>query len=114
MVTLSFNLAPGASLGAAVAYIAGYMLLQTGAQSWKWILASPAIFAVIGLLARGHSASGVVAQRGAGAPPHVFVTGSPAAPAAMLFVLVLAATLCAAAGWAYSRVADRARRRLSS
>src|SRR5580692_4973658 len=40
------------SLGAAVAYIAGYALLQTGAQSWKWILASPAIFAVIGLLLR--------------------------------------------------------------
>lgn len=40
------------SLGAAVAYIAGYTLLQTGAQSWKWILASPAIFAVIGLLLR--------------------------------------------------------------
>jgi hypothetical protein len=85
------------------------------APVWVAVTISGALFfAVVGLLARGHSASGVVAQRGAGAPPHVFVTGSPAAPAAMLLVLVLAATLCAAAGWAYSRVADRARRRLSS
>jgi putative MFS transporter len=38
--------------GAAVAYIAGYALLGTGAQSWKWILASPALFAAIGLLLR--------------------------------------------------------------
>jgi putative MFS transporter len=39
-------------LGAAVAYILGYALLSTGAQSWRWILASPAIFALIGLLMR--------------------------------------------------------------
>ncbi len=39
-------------LGAAVAYVAGYALLATGPQSWKWILASPAIFAAIGLLMR--------------------------------------------------------------
>jgi Domain of unknown function (DUF1707) len=85
------------------------------APVWVAVTISGALFfAIVGLLARGHSASGVVAQRGAGAPPHVFVTGSPAAPAAMLLVLVLAASLCAAAGWAYSRVADRARRRLSS
>jgi MFS transporter, putative metabolite transport protein len=39
-------------LGAAVAYAAGYALLQTGPHSWKWILASPALFAALGLLLR--------------------------------------------------------------
>lgn len=39
-------------LGAAVAYLAGYALLKTGPSSWKWILASPALFAAIGLLLR--------------------------------------------------------------
>jgi MFS transporter, putative metabolite transport protein len=39
-------------LGAAVAYIAGYALLRTGPESWKWILASPAVFAAVGLLLR--------------------------------------------------------------
>jgi putative MFS transporter len=39
-------------LGAAVAYVAGYALLRTGPESWKWILASPAIFAAVGLLLR--------------------------------------------------------------
>jgi putative MFS transporter len=39
-------------LGAAVAYVAGYAFLRTGPESWKWILASPAIFAAIGLLLR--------------------------------------------------------------
>ena len=39
-------------LGAAVAYVAGYALLRTGPDSWKWILASPAIFAAAGLLLR--------------------------------------------------------------
>jgi putative MFS transporter len=40
------------SLGAATAYLAGYALLRTGPESWKWILASPAIFAAVGLLMR--------------------------------------------------------------
>ncbi|MGB7014910.1 MAG: MFS transporter [Candidatus Cybelea sp.] len=40
------------SLGAAVAYVSGYALLRTGPESWKWILASPAIFAIGGLLLR--------------------------------------------------------------
>jgi putative MFS transporter len=39
-------------LGAAVAYVAGYALLATGPQSWKWILASPALVAGVGLLLR--------------------------------------------------------------
>jgi putative MFS transporter len=39
-------------VGAAVAYIAGYALLHTGPDSWKWILASPAIFAIAGLMLR--------------------------------------------------------------
>jgi putative MFS transporter len=39
-------------LGAAVAYVVGYALLATGANSWRWILASPAIFAAAGLLLR--------------------------------------------------------------
>ncbi len=39
-------------LGAAIAYVAGYALLATGPQSWKWILASPALVAGIGLLLR--------------------------------------------------------------
>jgi MFS transporter, putative metabolite transport protein len=38
--------------GAAVAYMAGYALLSTGPNSWKWILASPALFAFVGLLMR--------------------------------------------------------------
>lgn len=39
-------------LGAAVAYVAGYLLLRTGPESWKWILSSPAVFAAIGLAMR--------------------------------------------------------------
>lgn len=39
-------------LGASVAYVAGYALLRVGPDSWKWILASPAIFAGLGLLLR--------------------------------------------------------------
>ncbi|MGC2129632.1 MAG: MFS transporter [Candidatus Aquilonibacter sp.] len=39
-------------LGAAVAYVAAYALLGTGPQSWKWILASPALIAAIGLWLR--------------------------------------------------------------
>jgi putative MFS transporter len=39
-------------LGAAIAYVAGYALLHTGGDSWKWILASPALFALLGLLLR--------------------------------------------------------------
>lgn len=39
-------------LGAAVAYVAGFALLRTGPESWKWILASPALFAGLGLLLR--------------------------------------------------------------
>jgi MFS transporter, putative metabolite transport protein len=40
-------------LGAAVAYVAGYLLLHVaGAESWRWILASPALFAFGGLLLR--------------------------------------------------------------
>ena len=40
-------------LGAAVAYVAGYALLRhAGAESWRWILASPALFAAIGLALR--------------------------------------------------------------
>jgi len=39
-------------LGAAVAYVAGYALLHTGGDSWKWILASPALSALLGLLLR--------------------------------------------------------------
>jgi putative MFS transporter len=39
-------------LGAAIAYVAGFALLRTGPDSWKWILASPALFAAGGLLLR--------------------------------------------------------------
>jgi putative MFS transporter len=39
-------------VGASAAYVAGYALLATGPDSWKWILASPAIFAATGLLLR--------------------------------------------------------------
>jgi MFS transporter, putative metabolite transport protein len=38
--------------GAAMAYVVGYALLGTGPQSWKWILASPALIAAIGLVLR--------------------------------------------------------------
>jgi MFS transporter, putative metabolite transport protein len=38
--------------GALTAYVVGYALLQTGPQSWRWILASPALIATIGLLLR--------------------------------------------------------------
>lgn len=39
-------------LGAAVAYVAGYAFLRLGPESWKWILASPALFAALGLFLR--------------------------------------------------------------
>lgn len=39
-------------LGAAIAYVVGFALLQLGAESWRWILASPAVFAGFGLLLR--------------------------------------------------------------
>lgn len=39
-------------VGAAVAYVAGYALLTVGPNSWKWILVSPALFAIVGLLMR--------------------------------------------------------------
>jgi putative MFS transporter len=39
-------------LGAATAYVVGYALLRTGNDSWRWILASPAPFAALGLLLR--------------------------------------------------------------
>ncbi|MDP9111034.1 MAG: MFS transporter, partial [Candidatus Eremiobacteraeota bacterium] len=39
-------------LGAAVAYVAGYTFLHVGGESWRYILASPAFFAAIGLLMR--------------------------------------------------------------
>lgn len=42
-------------LGAAVAYVAGFALLATGPNSWKWILASPAVFAAGGLLLRARA-----------------------------------------------------------
>jgi putative MFS transporter len=39
--------------GAAVAYAAGYVFLRAaGSESWRWILASPALFALFGLLLR--------------------------------------------------------------
>ncbi len=38
--------------GAAVAYAAGYGLLHAGPDAWRWILASPAVFALVGLLLR--------------------------------------------------------------
>ena len=42
-------------VGAAVAYVAGYALLSAGAGSWKLILASPALFAIVGLLMRANA-----------------------------------------------------------
>jgi MFS transporter, putative metabolite transport protein len=38
--------------GAMMAYVVGYALLGTGPESWRWILASPALIAAIGLLLR--------------------------------------------------------------
>jgi putative MFS transporter len=38
--------------GAALAYVFGYALLSLGAESWRWILMSPAFFALIGLFMR--------------------------------------------------------------
>ena len=38
--------------GAMMAYVVGYALLGTGPQSWRWILASPALIAAIGLVLR--------------------------------------------------------------
>lgn len=38
--------------GAMMAYVVGYALLGTGPQSWRWILASPALIAAIGLALR--------------------------------------------------------------
>ncbi|MBC5814949.1 MAG: MFS transporter, partial [Candidatus Eremiobacteraeota bacterium] len=39
-------------LGAAIAYVAGFWFLRFGSESWKWILASPALFAFVGVLMR--------------------------------------------------------------
>jgi putative MFS transporter len=39
-------------VGACAAYVAGSAMLSLGSESWKWILASPAIVAAIGLLIR--------------------------------------------------------------
>ena len=63
-------------LGAAVAYVAGYALLATGPQSWKWILASPALFATIGLLLRASAPESPfwLAARAAGEVRASFVT----------------------------------------
>jgi MFS transporter, putative metabolite transport protein len=58
--------------GAAAAYAVGYTLLPTGAQSWRWILASPAIFAAFGLLLRASAPESPLwlRSRAAGAIAH--------------------------------------------
>ncbi|MDH6194120.1 putative MFS transporter [Mycobacterium frederiksbergense] len=40
------------AIGAAVAFVVAYLLRDTGPDAWRWLLASPALFAVITLLAR--------------------------------------------------------------
>lgn len=40
------------AVGAAAAYIVGYALKDVGPDAWRWLLASPAVFAIITLLAR--------------------------------------------------------------
>lgn len=39
-------------VGYAVSFVIGYFMLSIGTDSWRWILASPALFAVVWLLAR--------------------------------------------------------------
>lgn len=88
-----------------------------GAPVPVWIacvVSGALMFAVLGILARGHQAAAVVGPRTSGAAQHVFFTQGPNASVLTLFVLVLAATLIAAAGWAYSRAAERSGRRLGS
>ena len=78
------------------------------------VVSGSLMLAVLGLLVRGHQAAAVAGPRAPGAPQHVFFSQGPGASVATLFALVLAATLIAAAGWAYSRAAQRGSRRLSS
>lgn len=40
------------AVGAAAAYVVGYALKDFGPDAWRWLLASPAVFAIITLLAR--------------------------------------------------------------
>ena len=63
--------------GAAVAYAAGYTLLQhAGPESWRWILASPALFAAFGLLLRASAPESPLwlASRDAGVLDHTRFT----------------------------------------
>jgi hypothetical protein len=77
------------------------------------VVSGSLMLAVLGILARGHQAAAVAGPRASGASQHVFFSQGPGASVATLFALVLAATLIAAAGWAYSRAAERSSRRLS-
>lgn len=77
------------------------------------VVSGSLLFAVLGILARGHQGTGVAGPRGSNGP-HVFFVQGQSASGAMLFALVLAATLIAAAGWAYSRAAQRGARRVGS
>jgi hypothetical protein len=78
------------------------------------VVSGSLMLAVLGILARGHQAVAVAGPRVSGAPQHVFFSQGPGASVATLFALILAATLIAAAGWAYSRATQRGPRRLSS
>jgi MFS transporter, putative metabolite transport protein len=40
------------AVGAAVAFVVGYLLRDIGSDAWRYLLASPAVFAIITLLAR--------------------------------------------------------------
>jgi Domain of unknown function (DUF1707) len=78
------------------------------------VVSGSLMLAVLGIVARGHQAAAVAGPRVSGAPQHVFFSQGAGASVATLFALVLAATLIATAGWAYSRASQRGSRRLSS
>jgi MFS transporter, putative metabolite transport protein len=79
--------------GAMMAYVAGYALLRTGPDSWRWILASPALIAAIGLLLRAGAPETplwLAAHRGGEVARTTFATiFAPAYRGALVFVSVM-------------------------
>ncbi len=79
--------------GAMMAYIVGYALLGTGPQSWRWILASPALIAAIGLLLRASAPETplwqAAQQRGEIAHASFATLFSPRYAGALCFVSVM-------------------------
>ncbi len=79
--------------GAMMAYVVGYALLGSGPQSWRWILASPALIAAIGLVLRASAPETPLwlAARARGEVAHASVSSLFAPPNAgrLLFVSIM-------------------------